>query len=165
MARVPSGTLTLDLGTITGFAFGHQGQAPRLSSVQLTGRGVADGSLAACFCDWLATRIDEFNPCLMVNEAPLTAGQHLNDASARIAHGLEMLTQLIAWRRNIRLLRVHPSTVRAVVLGNGRAKKPDVVAWVIARGWELPHWGGEPDTDAADAGAIWAWAHGIGPAS
>lgn len=142
--------MALDLARTVGWAAGIPGETPRMDAVTLA-KGSSDyGAIGAALDDWLTRMLDTIQPTLLVFEAPLPF--HKGIAAGRIALGLAMVTEMAGYRRKITTRECGPSTVRARVLGNGRAKKEEVVAWCKAQGWN-------PKThDTADAAALWVLA-------
>ncbi len=140
--------MSLDLATNTGFAYGRPGEKPRIGSIRL-GSGT-HGSVGAGLDDWLW----DFNGISTVESLVVEAHipQHKGQAAAQIAIGLLMVCEMFAYRADIPLKVCAPTSVRARVVGNGRAQKPEVVAWCKAQGWDAP------DHDAADAAALWVLA-------
>lgn len=152
--------LALDIATVSGWAAGSPGDKPQMGSVRLLGRGADDGAIGAAMCDWLADMITVHQPKLVAFEAPLQRGQHSGQAAGLITIGLVMMVKVVCWRREVKCQPFHVSTVRANTVGHGHAKKPEVAAWCIAQDWKVPLISGEPDLDATDAAALWAYACG-----
>lgn len=153
--------LALDIATKTGWCAGVIGSNdPQLGSVRLLGRGAEDGAIGAAMADWLADMITVHRPRLVAYEAPLQIGQHSGQAAGLVTIGLVMMVKVICWRREVRCAPFHVSTVRANTIGRGNASKADVAAWCAEQGWTVPQVSGEPDLDATDAAALWAYACG-----
>ena len=131
-----------------------------MGSVRLLGRGAQDGAIGAAMADWLADQITIHDPSLVAYEAPLQIGKHSGQAAGLITIGLVMMVKVICWRREVVCRPFHVSTVRANTVGHGNAKKADVAAWCASQGWAVPEIAGEPDLDATDAAALWAFACG-----
>jgi Holliday junction resolvasome RuvABC endonuclease subunit len=157
MSRV---VLSLDIATITGWAVGRPGDSPKMGSVRLLGRGAEDGAIGCALIDWLADQITIHAPSLVAYEAPLQRGQHSGQAAGLVTIGLVMAVKIVCWRREVKCQPFHVSTIRANTVGSGRAKKADVAAWCASQGWQVPQVAGEPDLDATDAAALWAYACG-----
>lgn len=151
--------LALDIASQTGWCVGRADAPPRCGSVKLLGEGAADGAVLAAMADWFVDSIDVHKPDKIVYEAPLPHHSSIN--SAKLAFRLSGIVELICWRRRIDCKPIHVATVRAQVLGNGRAKKPDVEVWYRAQDWPMPYRNGAVDADAIDAAAVWAFATGI----
>lgn len=158
---MPDRILSLDIATKLGWCFGVSGGHPTLGAVRLMGKGAEDGAIFASLCDWLADAITVHAPKRVVYEAPLVSGQHSSINAARLALGLVAVTQLVCWRREVRCEQAQVNRVRSKVIGSGRADKAAVAAWVASMGWKVPLDCGEPDLDACDAAAVWAYASGL----
>ena len=131
------GELLKGAGPIEGVRYGSQ----RFSSV--TGRhGVVYLSCAR----WLRDMIDFHRPCIIFMEAPLP--QHKSASSARRALGLSAVAEITAEEKGVDIFEEHVSTVRKHFAGSGHAKKPDIIARCIDRGWN------PQDNNASDALAL-----------
>ena len=142
--------LALDLAKNTGWAFGAASPEakPRYGSVQLGKPALGHGSVGCGLEDWLWDFSSvHLKPTILVVEAAISG--HRGRAAAEIALGLLMVCEMFKHRASIQLKVCAVSTVRARVIGTGRAKKPDVMAWCERQGY------GPPDYDAADALALW----------
>ena len=146
--------LSLDLATNTGWCVGAAtaDAIPRMNSVRL-GKAGDHGSIGAGLDDWLWSFADLTKPTMLVVEAAI--GQHLGQNAAKIALGLLMVCEVFAFRREIPITQCASSSVRARVIGSGRAQKPEVMAWCKSQGWN------PPDNDASDAAALWELARRV----
>lgn len=152
--------LALDIASVTGWCVGTAGDRPMYGSVRLMGKGASDGSLLASMADWLGDMIALYKPSRIVYEAPLPQQTNIN--AAKIALRLSGVVELISWRKNIRCGEAHVKTVRKAVVGNGNARKPEVVEWVrCTLQWPVPTVMGVPDYDSCDAIAVWAFSTGL----
>ena len=151
MAKV---ILTLDLATNTGWAVGEAtaSAVPRIGSVRL-GRAGDHGSIGVGLDDWLWPFAELNSVDALVVEAAI--GQHAGQQAAKVALGLLMVCEMFAYRRETPIRQCAASSVRARVIGSGRAKKPEVMAWCVKQGWDVP------DNDAADAAALWELARRV----
>lgn len=157
----PRVVLALDIATVMGWCVGPVGGVPLMGSVRLMRDGFDNGAIAAAFIDQVTDHIELHAPQVVTFEAPLPYGQHRGAAAGQLAFGLVTCLQVVCYRRGLTCRPGNVSTVRAQVLGNGRAEKPAVAAWVMEQGWRLPEIAGAPDYDAADAAALWAYETGI----
>lgn len=145
--------LALDLATTTGWCAGDAkvGVRPRIGSILLGKHG--HGSIGAGLDDWLWGWHTLSPVSLLVVEAAIA--HHSSIQSAKIALGLLMVCEVFAYRAEIPIKQCAATSVRARVVGSGRAKKPEVMAWCRTQGWE------PPNTDAADAAALWELARRV----
>jgi Holliday junction resolvasome RuvABC endonuclease subunit len=148
---VTAGILSLDLGTITGWACALPGAEPAHGHIRLPhDRG--DGAFFSAFRRFLLDHITVHAPRLIVYEAPLiTAGMTSVQTVFRL-FGLAAHTVEIANIREVRCERANNASVKKFVTDNGRAKKPEVMNAIRARGW-FPD-----DENEADALAVMLWA-------
>lgn len=141
--------LALDLATRTGFCRGQVGAArPIISHVDLAkpkDRGY--GPLGASFTGWLYDQIEVEKPSLIVFEAPLPF--HSGIAAGRIALGLAMLVEEVAYRMEVPTRECTVGWVRKTAMGGGKQTKEQVMAWAKGLNWD------PPSHDAADAAALW----------
>lgn len=146
-----SGILALDLGTRTGWAYALPGGAPAHAHVRLPNdRG--DGAFFSAFRRFLLDHITVHAPRLIVYEAPLITGSATSVQTVFRLFGLAAHTVEIAHIREVRCERANNASVKKFLTDNGRAKKPEVMDAIRARGWE-------PDgDDEADALAVLLWA-------
>ncbi len=145
------GILALDLGTCTGFACAPPGGEPVYGHVWLpSDRG--DGAYFNRFRGWLLDRVTVLAPRLIVYEAPLITATATSVSTVMRLFGLAAHTIEIAYAREVRCEPANNSTVKKFVTDNGRAKKPEVMAAIRARGWH-------PENDnVGDALAVMLWA-------
>ena len=149
--------LGLDLSTRTGWACGRVGAAPDHGTLELPA-GLGTGGLGRVFAA-LERGLDDLHAIQhferVIMEAPLPPAAQSQAHTARMQLGLAAVVELWCYGRDILVTEAAAPTVRAKVLGNGRAKKADVIAWCIARGWQ------PGDDNQADALALLAYAQGI----
>lgn len=143
--------LALDLGTCTGWACARPGGTPAFGHWWLPAdRG--DGAFFNRFRRLLLDHVTVHAPRLIVFEAPLITAQQTNVQTVMRLFGLSSHTIEIAYAREIRCERANNASVKKFVTDNGRAKKPQVMDAIRARGWE-------PENDnVADALAVLLWA-------
>lgn len=139
LGAAPGPLLALDVGQRTGFAW----SSGRCGTVDLSFCGDL-GETCAHFHAWLSDALFNGRPRLLVLERPFGRGAFTSDLPIVLAG----LAHMEAFRLKVPRRELDPSTVKKLVAGHGRAKKPEVVAAVRALGWA-------PDTDhAADAAAV-----------
>ena len=144
--------LALDLSTKVGWACGRAGGEPD-HGVLLLPKGVAGlGAVACAFLDGLMDlhEVQHFERVVM--EAPLPPQAQTHAHTARLQLYLAGAVETWCYRRSIECREAAAPTVRKAVLGSGRAKKPEVIAWCQAQGWN------PTDDNAADALALWRYA-------
>lgn len=153
--------LALDLATVTGWAVAPPPYAPAPTPVEAAAGAAMPkrwsgsksfrhcsgelGRLASVFEDWLNELIVVQKPDLIVFEAPFI-GNRPNVNTARMLFGICTVTEMVAFRRGIRCLECHNSTIKAHA-GNGRAKKRDMIRMARERGWN--------PVDDNEADALW----------
>lgn len=143
--------LALDLGTRTGWACGMPGEDPAHGHIRLPNdRG--DGAFFGAFRRFLLDHITVRAPRLIVYEAPLITGQMTHVQTVFRLFGLAAHTVEIAHIREVRCEPANNATVKKFVTDNGRAKKPEVMDAIRARGWD------PDDENEADALAVFLWA-------
>jgi Holliday junction resolvasome RuvABC endonuclease subunit len=142
--------LALDLSTRSGWAF-HPGGIQQLSARMLFGTWDLDGSMGDPEPCW-ASLVDVVNDAWRVHkfervavEAPLPATSQTRQQFAVLAMGLASMVRVFCWRRSIQCDLFNASTVRKAILGHGFPKKPEIVGWCRARGYDVV------DDNAADA--------------
>jgi Holliday junction resolvasome RuvABC endonuclease subunit len=102
--------------------------------------------------DWLADQITVHEPRALLFEAPLPPQAFNSVDTARQLLGLVALTEAMAHRREIQIVgEVNSQAVRKFFCGTGRAKKEDVIAECVHRGWKIA------DHNQADAAAVFAY--------
>jgi Holliday junction resolvasome RuvABC endonuclease subunit len=157
MEARPPLTLALDLSTKMGWGCGRAGAAPDYGTMLLPAGGGAGGlgrvyAAAEQALDDLFA-VQHFERVIM--EAPLPPAAQTQAHTARVQLGLAAVVDLWCFGRDIPVTEAAATTVRAKVLGMGRAKKADVIAWCQAQGWD------PGDNNAADALALLAYAQGV----
>lgn len=152
--------MALDISkTRTGVALGPPGATPHLFSI---GFGREDDDPEDVFgraLVWLAEQTREFPPLLIAIEAPIPHHKKRGFTNAKtltLLNGLFATMAAVARARGIPVKRAPISTVRKHFIGVGNlpgdAAKRETKKRCAQLGWDCP------DTDAADAAAIWDWA-------
>lgn len=148
----PGGLLTLDLATCSGFAYGYPGEQPKYGSFQLSS-AQGEGRLFLSFERWLKAMLREWQPKVMVYEAPILprAGTSFQTATRLI--GLGVLAEKVGTEMEVPLVeRANNATVKKWISGHGRSGKSSIQSVVEAYGWR------PKDDNASDALAIFLWA-------
>jgi len=153
--------LALDLGTHTGWAVRHRGGIFTLGTENFTPRANwSPGQRWLRFRSWLVSTIVQAQIHVIAYEQVIQGGWagnrehagHKSGAAGDAYGGFKALLEMAAASHNIVLYPVHVTTVKKHWTGDGRAKKPDMIAEARRRGFR-------PDSDnAADALAILDWA-------
>ena len=161
-----TGILTLDLSRHTGWAFGRAaGGTPLGGTWELPGIADGVGRPLAALCDKLADAITVHSPDLIVFEAPLPPSAMKSVAWARFALAMVGVVELVAYRREVRVLEERVETARMKLLGKARwpggrdTAKAEVLAWCNRQGWRVT------DDNAGDALVLWKWATEFSPTS
>lgn len=145
------GLYALDLGTKTGWAYAVPGAEPVHGHVRLPAdRG--DGAFFSAYRRFLLDHITVHAPRLIVYEAPLITGGMTHVQTVFRLFGLAAHTVEMAHIREVRCERANNASVKKFVTDNGRAKKPEVMDAIRARGWS------PDDENEADALAVLLWA-------
>lgn len=152
--------LTLDLATLTGFAFGpgDTGELPTIGSHRLPSTGDDVGRFLAAYRDWLVAKVSEVEPELVVFEAPILASVTTITVTRKL-QGLAGVTEMVITDLNatyrklgaaeIEVAEVATTSVKKALTGSGRADKDQMIA-----GARL--YGLNPScSDEADAFGVW----------
>lgn len=147
--------LALDLAKNLGWAAGVKHGRPACGTFRLAGEVTDPGSGFAAACDVIADLITTHQPKAIVAERAVPPHRQTHADIGYWLIGLVSVAQLVAWKRDVPIRLTSAATARADLLGNGHAKKGDVIAWAIQQGWQ-PH-----DDHQADALLLLAHAHGM----
>jgi Holliday junction resolvasome RuvABC endonuclease subunit len=146
-----AGITALDLGTCTGWASARPGGEPVYGHWWLPAdRG--DGAFFSRFRQLLLDHVTVHAPRLIVYEAPLITASATSMQAVMRLFGLAAHTVEIAYAREVRCERANNATVKKHVTDNGRAKKPEIMDAIRARGWQ------PENENVADALAVMLWA-------
>lgn len=155
--RMP-GVLALDLATKSGWAWASPvafrdwplSSLPieqRVGPVDEVDFGTMDlkpqkgGEFFESLSDWIDHLVADYRPSAIVVEAPAIYGKHPNLKGVK-AGGI---AELVAWRHKLPCLTASPAQWKKGFVGKGNAKKPEIMAECIRRGWMVE------DDNAADA--------------
>lgn len=135
--------LALDLSHFVGWAeFANPTAKPRMGTKELPfTRGNNFGPVFHALDQWLDGMVLTIRPALLAFEAPLTPidGKswdiETNARTVRYLTGLATIAELVAARRGVRCIEVHVRTVKARLSGNQFAKKGQMKAACVERGW------------------------------
>lgn len=109
--------------------------------------GFSDGAFYHRLHDWVADMITIHDPAFIVYEAANPAGFKSPEAAYRLL-GMSAICELVCSVREVELRALHVQSIKKTWTGNGRAKKPEMVAEARARGFA------PKDDNAADAIAM-----------
>lgn len=144
--------LALDLATQTGWALSAAGitTSGSQSFHRYTGsQSRPPDHVGQCYLNfqrWLRDRISTDKPDVIAFEEPM--GYMKNAAATNLLHGFRAVVMLNAAYYGIRVQGYPQPTVKKFATGKGNAKKPEMVAWAMAR------FGKVKDENEADALAV-----------
>ena len=146
------GLLTLDLATITGWAYlGSPSDKPMSGTHKIAPADKSDAGFFIEFEKFIDDLLTLHNPHTVVFEAPFM-GSIKNLNTARRLIGFAVLTELVSAKKGVsRIKEVNNSTVKKFFTGNGRAEKKDMIFKCHQKGWK------PKDDNEADALAILAF--------
>lgn len=147
----PGGILTLDLASVSGWAYGHASARltrPDAFGAWNLGKGASAARWAA-LADQLGDTISMFQPSLVVFEAPLPPQAQTQANIARLLWGLCTVAELICYRRSIECREQSAVQPRKQLIGKARPDKDQIVQWCRSRGLDIT------DHNAADAVVLW----------
>lgn len=151
MRVVTGNILALDLATATGWCAGPpDAGVPLFGTHILPSTGDDIGAFGIAFEGWLAPTLRDVAPEVVAYEAPSLFAV-TQPATVIKLNGLAYDTEKLCARAGIRCFQANPSRLKKFFAGNGRAKKPDMVAAARRYGWTVA------DDNQADACACWAW--------
>ncbi len=136
--------LALDLSRHVGWAdFRSPKSKPRLGTFMLPTTRWADnfGPKFHALDEWLDGMVQAIRPELLAFEAPLTPidGKSwqvsTNANTVRYLTGLATVAELVAARRRVRCIEVAVSTAKVALTGTQWAKKQQMLAAAVNRGW------------------------------
>jgi Holliday junction resolvasome RuvABC endonuclease subunit len=128
--------LALDLSTHVGWAFfAHRAAKPLLGTWHAPERANRDdfGPMFVAFERWLGHMLIEHRPHVLAFEAPILPRDLRRAHAIRMSYGFACMTERTATVARLRCVECHPSTVKVALAGNGRAKKPAMIAAAVRR--------------------------------
>ncbi len=143
--------LALDISLRTGFAYGAEADNIRFGMRGFTAVEPDNAVRGRMFRQWLCELMTEIEPQELVIERPILF-QGARSGATELLIGLAWEADRAAELRNIPRRRVAPITIKKFITGNARAKKPEVIAAVKARGFNVL------DDNSADAVALLLYA-------
>ena len=123
--------LALDIGSTTGFAVNvdRANDAAWHGTVKFSAP-IHDQRFCQ-FADWLADRITDLKPDIIVYEH----GTPIGLAAKQLLFGFAAVARLIAWRREVAVLFMWPSTLKKWATGKGNCTKSDMINEAEKRGF------------------------------
>lgn len=133
--------LALDISLRTGFAYGAEADNIRFGMRGFTAVEPDNAVRGRMFRQWLCELMTEIEP----QELVIEKGFYRYGGPTELLWGLIWEAHRAAELRNIPRREVSPLSIKKFICGNHRAKKPEVMAAVKARGFNVL------DDNAADA--------------
>lgn len=150
----------LDLGSVTGLAFGQAGGTPTARSIELVGDRISRGVELR---DILREFFEDARPDILYVEAPPNLAGMIqkgtNIASLQALYGYEMVAGLVARDFAVRAKPVDVQVARRHFLGLGKIPKGKGKELVMQR-CRMLRWGFENNNEA-DALCLWDYACAI----
>lgn len=146
--------LALDLSTNVGWAlFACRDDAAPLMATWHAPKVQADnyGLRFHEFELWLELLLDRFKPGVVAFEAPIMPRSMLRQHAARLSYGFAAETERIAYKRELRCIECHFSTVKVRLSGSGKTKKRGMISAAIRRGYDVET---EHEADAIGVGLV-----------
>ena len=132
--------LALDLSTHVGWAFfAHRKATPLLGTWDAPPRAKSArdhyGPMFVDFEKWLAHMLSDHRPHILAFEAPILPRTRVfqKQRAIRMSYGFAASTEKVAHLERLRCVECHPSTVKVALAGNGKAKKPAMIAAAVSR--------------------------------
>jgi Holliday junction resolvasome RuvABC endonuclease subunit len=132
--------LALDLSTHVGWAFfAHRKAKPLLDTWNAPARSNSArddfGPMFIEYEKWLAHMLAYHRPHVLAFEAPILPRTRVfqKQRAIRMSYGFAALTEKVARLEHLRCVECHPSTVKVALAGNGKAKKPAMIAAAVRR--------------------------------
>lgn len=153
--------LALDLATNTGWCAGSGEEDPELGSVRMPDTGEEIGPFGDFFERWLAIKLDELQPSMVIFEAPLLPVARIDRdngrliqapttiATTRKLQGLAWSVEVQCYKRRLEVREVYGSTVKKELSGSGKGVKADMMAAAKRCGLAPKSF------DEADAFGVW----------
>jgi hypothetical protein len=130
--------VALDISSVhTGIAYGPTGEAPRFAVKDLIGGDAGDcGGVFRQYADWLQDIVAVHSPDVIAFEAPIVGG-HKGRNAAYLLIGLAAITELVCAWRGVECRQVDSGEARKEIIGNGHAKKPDILFKLRQMGFQV----------------------------
>lgn len=136
MAARAGGVLALDLSARTGWAYGHDHEAPAAHGVWKLGDTSSLGARASLLAGGLQDAIMLLQPRLVILEAPLPLPAQNHMTSARSQLGLAVVAEMVCHEQAVPAEEASAQDARKLVLGKSRGWDKDaILAWCKREGW------------------------------
>jgi len=145
--------LALDLSTNVGWAFfAQRGASPVMATWRAPfARAENYGLRFYEFELWLELLLDRYKPGVLAFEAPILPRNPGKAHAVRLSYGFAALTERIAYKRQLRCIECHFSTVKVRLSGSGKATKRQMKAAAIRQGYDIET---EHEADAIGVGLV-----------
>lgn len=100
---------------------------------------------------WLELLLDRYRPHVVAFEAPILPRNPAKAHAARLSYGFAASTERIAYKRQLRCIECHFSTVKVRLAGSGKATKKQMKAAAIRQGYDIET---EHEADAIGVGLV-----------
>lgn len=141
-------TLSLDLGSTTGYAIGKNGVIVDSGEVTLSCSGTHPGHRWLKFQQWLV-KYQNVNEILFEDVPQFQSG-----AAARVYCGLLAVLQIFSLAHGIRMCSLKPTQIKKDFTGAGNSKKPVMCEVAHRLGWKHGTPGTENNNNECDAIAL-----------
>jgi len=118
--------LGIDHGTRTGYALLNNGELTKYGSVNI--RGDSLGKKLIDFTNKMKIIINYSKPDLIIFEKP---NHRRNTKTTILLDGYYCVLNILAVEKQINVMSVHPTSMKKVITGTGKANKDDVVQKII----------------------------------
>jgi len=143
--------LALDIALRTGFAYGNTPEDIQFGTRDFSGLSSDNAVRGRRFNRWLLELLTEIEP----HDVYIERGFYKNGLpTTELLWGLTWEANRAAESRNIPRHMISPMTIKKSICGSGKAKKPEVMAAVKGKGFNVQ------DDNAADAVALLLYAMG-----
>ncbi len=124
--------LALDISLKTGYAF-DRGGSIQFGTRDFEGLAGNDCRVGQYFGGWVEGLIETVHPEIIAIERPFLRHQ----GPTRLLFGLVWEASIIAYKRGIPVVEYAPVSIKKFITGNGKAKKPEVIAAVRQKGYKV----------------------------
>lgn len=113
--------LAFDQATVTGWCFLSRSRKYQFGTLDF--KKDTRGAVMSTAFDQFLGLVTLYNPDILLYEHPFVS----NLRSAVLQFTFVGLIELIAWRRNIKVEALHPSSIKKIATGSGRSSKEEVL--------------------------------------
>lgn len=151
---MPNRLLAIDVGSVTGYAYGQLGEDPSHGTMRLPTSSVRD--LLGARLDRFEAQLTELFRTECISRVVMAERFHVrNTGEAAVSFGLDGIVRMVAYRHNAPVLVQPEGTVRKEMLGRGSGPS-DMLKYLALQWCEANKW---PVTThhEADALVLWHW--------